>query len=116
MVVDDNRDAAETLVELLDLQGYTCRALYDAASTLDEARDFAPDALLIDIGMPGIDGFELARTLRGMAETASTRLVAITGYGDASHRERAEDAGFDGYLVKPVNIEELLLLLEQKRP
>lgn len=111
MVVDDNEDAVETLVELLSAYGYAAKGLCDAVATLETAQDFRPDVLLIDIGMPGADGYELARTLRRMPETASARLIAVTGHAEESYRRLAEEAGFDDYLVKPINIEELLSLL-----
>ena len=115
MVVDDNTDAAETLVELLNVHGYEAKALHDGPSTLDEARRFRPDALLIDIGLPAMDGYEVAQKLRQIPEASSAHLIAVTGYGQDSHRQRAEDAGFDAYLVKPIDLNKLFTLLEAEQ-
>ena len=115
MVVDDNADAAETLVELLNVHGYEAKALYDGPSTLEEVRRFRPDVLLVDISLPTMDGYELARMLRRTPETASAGLIAVTGYDQESHRLRAQDAGFDDYLVKPLDVEKLLSLLRSDK-
>jgi signal transduction histidine kinase len=101
LVVDDNRDAATTLATLLDLQGYVVATAADAAQALSAIASFIPDIAIFDIGVPGMDGYELAVEVRRRA--SPPRLLALTGYGTASDRERALAAGFDDHLVKPVD-------------
>jgi signal transduction histidine kinase/CheY-like chemotaxis protein len=103
LVVDDNRDAAEGLGELLTDLGYVTRVSYDGPSALAAARDFAPHVALVDIGLPTMDGYEVARRLRAVPGLGELRLVAVTGYGQPSDRERSQAAGFDEHLVKPVD-------------
>ena len=86
MVVDDNVDAAESLAELLALKGHEARAVTEPRAALDMAPDFAPEVVLLDIGLPDIDGFEVARMLRKMPCTRHSLLVAVTGYGQAEDR------------------------------
>ena len=115
LVVDDNRDAADSLVLLLSLSGHATRAAYDGREGLQQILAWAPDIAFVDIGMPGMDGYELARTLRGRAtetvETAETlrvnspMLVAVTGWGSESDERRSRDAGFDLHFTKPVALE-----------
>ncbi|MCA1248601.1 GAF domain-containing protein [Massilia sp. MS-15] len=112
VLVDDNADAADSLCTLLDVQGYHSAVEYDARSALRRARAERPDAMLVDIGLPDIDGYHLAEQLRAMPETSHTVLVAITGYGQASDRERALAAGFAHHLVKPVDMTALVRVLE----
>ncbi|MBZ2208381.1 hybrid sensor histidine kinase/response regulator [Massilia soli] len=113
MVVDDNRDAALTLTMLLEAVGHKVAVSYDAAEAIEMARRCAPALLFLDIGLPDIDGYALARTLRGMPETAGAMLVAVTGYGQASDRARALAAGFDRHLVKPVRLGDVMALVDQ---
>jgi CheY-like chemotaxis protein len=112
LVVDDNPDAADLLAESLRMLGYTLCVAPDGPSALRIAEGFAPDVALLDIGLPVMDGYELARRLREQAPGASVRLVAITGYGQDADRRRSEEAGFDAHLVKPVQIERVTALLE----
>lgn len=105
LVVDDNVDAAEITSELLEAQGHAVRIAHDAAAALAAVDELAPDVALVDIGLPGVDGYELARQLR--QRIAAIRLVAITGYGQPGDRQRSREAGFAAHLVKPVSIEEL---------
>jgi CheY-like chemotaxis protein len=112
MVIDDNQDAAQTLAELLEAYGHVAKAVYDGPSALQEIPRFKPDVLFVDIGLPVMDGYELARRLRQIPEAASARLIAITGYGQDSDRLRAAEAGFDAHLVKPVDLEKLRSLLQ----
>jgi signal transduction histidine kinase/ActR/RegA family two-component response regulator len=104
MVVDDNRDFAETLAALLRQLGHEVRVAHDAAQALKQAAEFAPDLGFVDIGLPGMNGYELARRLRSLPETARTVLVAATGYGQAKDREQSREAGFDRHIVKPVDL------------
>jgi len=112
VLVDDNADAADSLSQLLSVQGYRTAVEYDARSALRRARAERPDAMLVDIGLPDIDGYHLAEQLRAMPETRETVLVAITGYGQARDRERAIEAGFAHHLVKPVDMTALVRILE----
>ena len=115
LVVDDNRDAAETMHDALVSQGYTVAMTSDAPSALGIAREFRPDIALLDIGMPIVDGYKLAAQLRRVGGLAGIRLVAITGYGQPGDRERALKAGFDRHLVKPVDLKNLIHVIEELR-
>ena len=108
LIVDDNRDAAESLQMVLDLSGYETGVAYNGPEGVTTALRMRPDIVLCDIGLPGMDGFAVARALRGHPETASVRLVAVTGYGEDNIRRRALEAGFDAHLVKPVESSTLL--------
>ncbi|MBN3751661.1 PAS domain-containing protein [Paraburkholderia sp. Tr-20389] len=110
LIVDDNRDAADSLAMLCESEGHFARTAYSSAEAIEAAAQLQPDAALLDIGLPDIDGYDLARRLRAKDET-SPLLIAITGYGQAEDRLRAQSAGFDYHFVKPVNIESLLKLL-----
>jgi CheY-like chemotaxis protein len=110
LVVDDNRDAAETLALLLTHIGHAVDVAHDGASCLELAQRNTPDVALIDIGLPGIDGYEVARQLRRRIG-GDVLLVAVTGYGLEADRQRSADAGFDHHLVKPVDIGALERLL-----
>jgi PAS domain S-box-containing protein len=112
MVVDDNEDAAQMLSMLLETVGHQVTVSHDARDALVAARKTAPAVLFLDIGLPGMDGYELARHLREMHETANALLVAVTGYGQPEDRARALRAGFDHHLVKPVKLAEVLALIE----
>jgi CheY-like chemotaxis protein len=112
LVVDDSTDNAETIATLVRLWGHQPRVACDGPAALAAARDFRPDVVLLDIAMPGMDGYEVARRLRGEAETASAVLVALTGYGQEQDRRRARAAGFDLFLLKPCDPESLRRLLE----
>jgi len=111
LVVDDNEDAAEMLAEYLNSLGYTTRTALDGPSALALFDEFAPDAAVLDIGLPVMNGYELARRIRGRADAVRLRLIAVTGYGQPSDRERTAAAGFDAHLVKPVDIEALIALI-----
>jgi PAS domain S-box-containing protein len=113
MVVDDNADAAQMLAALLEVQGHAVSVEYDAAGALARARRERPDVMLLDIGLPDMDGYELARRLRAQPETAGATLVALTGYGQHQDRQDAERAGFDHYLVKPADLNQVNEVLAQ---
>lgn len=108
LVVDDNREAADVLSEMLSLCGYAAKAVYDGRSALAAAEDFQPAMFVLDIGMPGMNGLQLAAALRRQAQFANTRLVAFTAWGDAHMRELTKKAGFDAHLVKPASLEDIL--------
>jgi two-component system CheB/CheR fusion protein len=111
LVVDDNVDAAESLALLLQISGHEVRTAHDGPGVLSLARTYLPDIIFLDIGLPGMDGYEIARRLRQQGETARTLLVAVTGYGQEEDRRRSQEAGFDHHLTKPVNLQELQSLL-----
>jgi signal transduction histidine kinase/ActR/RegA family two-component response regulator len=113
MVVDDNVDAAQMLAALLEVQGYAVSVEYDAHGALERARRERPDVLLLDIGLPDMDGYELARRLRAQRESAHATLVALTGYGQSQDRKEAEEAGFDHYLVKPADMDQVNAVLTE---
>ena len=111
LLVDDNVDAANSLALLLQASGHSVTVKYDGAEALQHAASDAPEVVLIDIGMPGMDGYTLSRRLRNHPHTADAVLIAITGYGQAVDRQRAEAAGFSHHFVKPVDATRLLALL-----
>lgn len=111
LVVDDVHDAADTLAALVRLYGHTARVTYDGSAALEVARSEPPDVALLDLAMPGRDGFELARQLTSLAGGRKPLLVALTGCGDEEHRRLADEAGFHLHLLKPVDPEQLQALL-----
>jgi signal transduction histidine kinase len=111
MVVDDNRDAAELLAEVLRFKGHDVVTMHDALEALGVVGEFKPDAAILDIGLPVMDGYELARRLRAHPTTRDTRLIAVTGYGQETDKAQAQAAGFDSHLVKPVDLTKLIGLL-----
>jgi CheY-like chemotaxis protein len=113
LIVDDNLEAAGMLATLLEAHGHDTSVAGDGPSALAIALTFKPEVALLDIGLPVMDGYELARRLRGMDGFAATRLVAITGYGQASDRRSSTEAGFDEHLVKPVNVDALIKILSR---
>jgi PAS domain S-box-containing protein len=112
LVVDDNVDAAESIAMLLTLEGHEVRTVYAAHDALEAVRSFRPQVVLLDIGLPDMDGYEVARQLRSQQVIEGMRLVAVTGYGQQSDRMRAREAGFDQHLVKPVDSEALHAVLD----
>ncbi len=107
LVVDDNADAALTLQMLLRSLGHQTHVVHDGHAALEAARLFRPEVVLLDIGMPGLDGYEVARRLRAMKGERPLRIVAVTGWGTEADRRRSQEAGFDLHLVKPLDTEEL---------
>jgi hypothetical protein len=116
LIVDDNADAAESLAALLHTQGHAVTIRHDAQGALDETRILSPDALILDIGLPDMDGYELSRRLHGMAETRDALFIALTGYGQAHDRVLAKAAGFQHYFVKPVDMTALRRALAEAVP
>jgi CheY-like chemotaxis protein len=106
LIVDDNADSADSLAMILNHSGHMAEPVYGAADALARAAAFDPEIVLLDIGLPGIDGYEVARRLRDRGSNA--RLIALSGYGQPEHVRRAQDAGFDAHLVKPVDLQRLL--------
>jgi CheY-like chemotaxis protein len=103
LVVDDNIDAAESLAMVLRLAGHEVRTAYSGPVALAEAQAGPPDVVLLDIGLPGMDGFEVARQLRRNRRLSQVLIVAVTGYGQESDRQRTQEAGFDYHLIKPID-------------
>jgi CheY-like chemotaxis protein len=112
MVVDDNRDAAESMAMLLELWGHEVVCAHDGPSALEMSTRYRPQVVLLDIGLPGMDGYEVAAHLRELPQGARAVLIAITGYGQTEDRQRSRIAGFDHHLVKPVAPETLHGLLD----
>jgi CheY-like chemotaxis protein len=113
LVVDDNTDAAESLAMLLEVRGNEVRVAYDGLEALDKEAEFRPDVVLLDIGMPKMSGYEVAKRIRA-ARGAAVMIVAITGWGQEDDRRRAREAGFDHHFTKPVDYEALIELIEAK--
>jgi len=113
LVVDDNVDAAESIALVLRLSGYEAACVYDGPAALDAANDYRPDVFVLDIGLPGMTGYELAHKLREQPQFRKTPIVAVTGYGQYDDRQRSRQAGFDYHLTKPVNPDVLQVLLNQ---
>jgi PAS domain S-box-containing protein len=112
MVIDDNKDAAESMSMLFELWGHEVICVYDGRAALETAAKYRPDAVFLDIGLPGMDGYEIAERFRELPESQRTVLVAITGYGQEEDRRRSREAGIDHHLVKPVSPETLHKLLD----
>ncbi|MFL5329167.1 MAG: response regulator [Gemmataceae bacterium] len=111
LVVEDNRDAADSLRMVLELLGHEVRVAYNGRDGVTAARDWRPDVVLCDIGLPGLDGYGVADELRHDPMTAAVRLIAVTGYGQDEDRRRSREAGFDYHLVKPVDARDLRMSL-----
>jgi signal transduction histidine kinase len=114
LVVDDNQDSACSMTLLLELQGHQVHVAHAGQAALQIAGQFHPDVILLDIGMPGMNGYEVAKHLRSQAAFSETLLIAVTGYGRASDVKQTESAGFDHHLVKPIDYDKLQSLLEAR--
>jgi CheY-like chemotaxis protein len=112
LVVEDHDDAREAVRCLLEVRGHRVEAAADGPAALDAALTSRPEVVLVDIGIPGLDGYEVARRLRASDAGKHMMLVAVTGYGQARDRQRALESGFDAHLVKPIDPDELYRLLE----
>ncbi|HSK75188.1 MAG TPA: PAS domain-containing protein [Thermoanaerobaculia bacterium] len=116
LLVEDNQDAAAALAELLRIWGHEVEVAYDGPAALEAAKASPPEMVLLDIGLPGMDGYEVARLLRGQPGLARATIVALTGYGQESDRKRSSLAGIDHHLVKPVDLEHLRRLVGEAVP
>jgi CheY-like chemotaxis protein len=116
LVVEDNRDAADVLCMLLELYGYEVTVAYSGPEGVNMAEQWHPDVVLCDIGLPGLDGYGVARRLRQNPSTANARLIAVTGYGTEDDKRRSREVGFDAHLVKPVAPDALQGVLLQEAP
>jgi PAS domain S-box-containing protein len=112
LVVDDNRDSANTLAALLETMGHEVRIAYDGAHAVALAAEYRPDGVFLDIGLPGMSGYDVARTLRSSPTVAHTKLIAFTGYGQDEDRQRAREAGFDHLLVKPAGVGDVAKIID----
>jgi two-component system CheB/CheR fusion protein len=108
LVVDDNPDSAESIAMLLSFDGHEVKTASDGPAGLKLAATFQPQVVLLDIGLPGMDGYEVARQMRELPQTTHALLIAVSGYGRAEDRERARQAGFDHHLVKPTSVDQLV--------
>ena len=115
MLVDDNKDSTESLSRLIRNQGHEVRTALDGASGLAAADEFRPDIILLDIGMPVINGFEVASRLRANPDFDKVAIIAVSGYGQFETLKRSQEAGFDDYAVKPINLRKLNELLRRTR-
>ena len=111
LVIEDNVDAAQTLAMLLDLLGYEVRISYTGPDGVRDALGWTPDAILCDIGLPGLDGYGVARQLRSRPPTRDTLLIALTAHGSDEDKQRASDAGFNHHVTKPADPNALIRLL-----
>lgn len=114
LIADDNKDAADSLATLLALAGHELRVAYDGLAALSAAREIHPQMALLDIDMPGLDGYAVAQALRAEPWASQLAIVAITGWGNQQSARRAEEAGFDAHLVKPVDPERIKMLLRDR--
>ena len=114
LIVDDNADSADSLGRLLERMGHEAVTAYDGQSALERARTYPADVIFLDLGMPGLDGFEVCRRLREQPATKQASIVALTGWGREEDRERTRDAGFDSHMLKPVDEATLARVLDHR--
>jgi PAS domain S-box-containing protein len=112
LVVDDNRDAADSLALVIKAKGHQVRAVYNGAAALEEAASFLPDLVFMDLGMPGMDGYATCASLRGTPHGKHIRIIALSGWGQGSDRQRSREVGFDLHLVKPADMQVLMQVLD----
>ena len=108
LIVDDNAQAADVASELLDLYGYQTAVAYGGQEGLQAAEAFAPDVILLDLGMPGMDGFQVAAALRARPDFRDVAIVAFSAWGDQGTRQRTRAAGFNDHLTKPAGLDEIV--------
>jgi DNA-binding response OmpR family regulator len=113
LVVDDHAPSAEMVAEILTLEGYEVCVAHSASQAMEAAMQFSPHVAILDIGLPDEDGFEVARSIKTRNELNAIRLIALSGYGQSQYPRRAREAGFERYLVKPVDLDELLVLVRE---
>lgn len=117
--MDDNADTVESFSILLNASGHNVRTAYDGPAAVQAALDYQPDIALLDIGLPGLDGYQVAKRIRQEPALKNVVLVALTGYGQDSDRQTSFQAGFDHHLVKPARLEQLtqiLAMVAERRP
>lgn len=108
LVVDDNSEAADISAELLELHGYRTAVAYAGLTGLEAVRTFEPHAVLLDLGMPGMDGYQVAAALRALPDFDHVALIAFTAWSDIVTRQRVIDTGFDAHVIKPANLDRIL--------
>lgn len=113
LVVDDNIDSAESLSMLLEISGHTVQMAHDGVEAVEKAANFLPEVVLLDIGLPRLNGYEAARKIRQEIWGKKMVLIALTGWGQEEDRQRSRDAGFDDHMVKPVDHIELMKSLDE---
>jgi PAS domain S-box-containing protein len=113
LIVDDNEDARMLLADILGALGHSTRTAQDGEQALAMAREYLPQVAILDIGLPGMDGYELARRLRDIPQLAATKLIALSGYGSAADQERSRAAGFDRHIIKPVEVRRLVATIAE---
>jgi CheY-like chemotaxis protein len=113
LIVEDHKDSATTLCTWLTLLGHEARMAFTGPEGVEAAHDWRPDVLLCDIGLPDLDGWGVARKLRGDPAMAATRLIAVTGYNTEEDRRRSAEAGFERHLAKPLDPDELVVVLSR---
>lgn len=114
LIADDNVDAAESLSMLLEFDGLETRVAHDGQTALELAESFRPQIALLDIGMPVLDGFELARAIRATEWGKDLCLVAVTGWADENSRRKTSEAGFDHHVAKPIAVDQLKQIIAQR--
>jgi CheY-like chemotaxis protein/two-component sensor histidine kinase len=115
LVVDDNVDSAESIAAFLRLEGHEVKAVHDGLQALASLKVFDPHVIVLDIGLPGLDGYAVARQLRSRGDSSHMLLIAVTGYGQKEDRQRAAEAGFDYHFVKPADPREIQVAIERGR-
>jgi CheY-like chemotaxis protein len=115
LVVDDNVDAAQSLAMLLEMSGNETRLVHDGGAVAEVTEAYRPEVVLLDIGLPTLDGFEVCRRLRARPDAASLSIIAMTGWGQDEDRRKSREAGFDGHLVKPVDFEQLERVMAERK-
>jgi CheY-like chemotaxis protein len=113
LVVDDNADAAESIAVLLEIEGHEVRTVTDAMQALSCLETFSPQVAIIDIGLPGMNGYELAAGIRASRSQPKPLLIALTGYGQAEDFDRSRDAGFDHHFVKPAQLRAIQAAIDE---
>jgi CheY-like chemotaxis protein len=116
LVVDDNHDAADTLAEVLQILGCSTDTAYDGLEGVEKAEQLRPDAVVLDLGMPKLNGYEACERIRAQDWGREIRMIAVSGWGQQDDRRRSVEAGFDAHLVKPVAPDALMALLEASAP
>jgi len=116
LVVDDNRDSADSLCELLQLRGNDAHTAHDGIEAVDAVIALQPDVVVLDIGLPRLNGYEVAQRIRQMEGWADIMLIAVTGWGQEEDRRRSKESGFDHHLTKPIEFSALLALLATREP
>lgn len=116
LIADDNADAAETLARILETAGHAVRVVYNGTAAMAAALIDPPDVLLLDIGLPGADGWQVARRVRTGLAGRGCLIVAVTGYDTPADRRRSSESGIDHHLAKPADPDALLGLLDRRRP